>query len=38
VALQALDLVDEEAKDKEDKEEVDEASKIELARSSIKGR
>ena len=33
VTLQALDLVDKEAKDKEDK-----ASKLELARSSIKGR
>ena len=33
VALQALDLVDKEVKDKEDK-----ASKLELARSSIKGR
>ena len=36
-ALQALGLVDKEAKDKEDKEEVDKASKLKLARSSIKG-
>jgi len=31
-------LVDKEAKDEEDKEEVDKASKLKLARSSIKGR
>jgi len=37
-ASQALGLVDKEAKDKEDKEEVDKASKLELAYSSIKGR
>jgi len=37
-ASQASGLVDEEAKDKEDKEEVDKASKLESARSSIEGR
>ena len=37
-ALQALGLVDKEAEDEEDKEEVDEASKLELACSFIKGR
>jgi len=37
-ASQASGLVDKEAKDEEDKEEVDKAFKLELARSSIKGR
>jgi len=37
-ASQASGLVDKEAKDKEDKKEVNKASKLELACSSIKGR